>query len=72
MTGFVTKSHLSVDTINSLFLFYQEITYLCLVTVTEVTKETERVLSLLSLSLDRITHIANFVVTQLTGVPSWS
>lgn len=46
----VTKSHLSVDTIFNLFLFFQIFRHSSLVTVTKVTEAIESLLSLLSLS----------------------
>lgn len=60
MNPFATKSHLSVDTKNRLFLFYQEVMHSSAVTVTEVTKGGAVLLSLLSLS-----HIADGI--EATG-----
>jgi hypothetical protein len=48
--SFVTKSHLSVDMIISLFLFFQIDMYFHSVTVTKATKALHRLMSLLSLS----------------------
>jgi len=48
--SFVTKSHLSVDMINNLFLFFHITTHSHSVTVTKATKALHRLMSLLSLS----------------------
>lgn len=50
MNPSATKNHLSVDTKNKHFLFYQEVMHSLAVTVTEVTKVCRVLLSLLSLS----------------------
>ena len=54
MNPSATKSHLSVDTKNKHFLFYQKVMHSLAVTVTEVTKGCRVLLSLLSLSLQQI------------------